>query len=131
MNKKDLIKKGYSFEKIGKDHYLVIPEKRKRTVEELELDFKTALEMRNIFLKGSTERRKALSIILPLINKADMIDLFSELYDLRKEGEICENIHKDIKKVLNKPDFHKQLNLFIDSKCRPKRVTKKKSIKMG
>ena len=91
MNKKPLIKKGYSFEKIGKDNYLVIPLRTKKTVKELGRDFRIALKMRNHFLKESIERGKALSIIIPLIGDQDVTELLSELYDLRSKLIVRKN----------------------------------------
>lgn len=100
MNKKNLIKQGYSFEKIGKSEYIDISlPKKKKTFDEIESDFKIALEMRDYFLNSSTEKGKALSVVLPLIDQEDMTELLSELYDYRGKKKMEETVCKSLKKI--------------------------------
>jgi len=132
MNKEQLEKQGYSFEKIGNDEYLNLDVKREISKEELNSELKIALEMRNMFLEDSQKRGKALSILIPLINQEDMTDLLSELYDLREMRRSHKDIIKmhreicsDMKDVINDPQFSKVLKEL--TKCRPTKKQTKKS----
>ena len=58
-----------------------------KKVEELSEEFKAEIALRNAILERSKARSKALHILIPLISKEDIVDLLSELYDLRLEKQ--------------------------------------------
>ena len=136
MNKEQLQKKGYQIDNEG--YVDLTPKKKEPSTEELKSELNLAIEMRNMFLEDAQKRGKALSIVLPLINKEDMTELLSELYDLRD----LKNSHKDmiklhrevcsdLKDVINDPQFSRLLKEL--TKCRPikkqqKRKPQKKKV---
>ena len=122
MNKKDLIEQGYTFEKVGKVEYINLCNKTSLTKEELKSHLDLAIELRNRFLEKGKERGKALSIILPLVSQSDMVQLLSELYELR----IGEEMFAEIEDVIKDPKLHKLLRELINSKIKPKKMINKK-----
>ncbi len=58
-------------------------EKRKQKKDNLQQAIESERIFGNHFIKESMKRGKTISIILPLVNQEDMIDLLAELWDLR------------------------------------------------
>lgn len=129
MNKKDLIDQGYTFEKIGKVEYINLCNKKNSlTKKELKSHLDLAIILRNRFLEKSKEKGKALSIVLPLVPQADMVQLLAELYELRM-GKV---MFAEIEDVMKDPKLYKLLKELINSEFKPKKmINKKNKVKGG
>ena len=58
-------------------------EKRKQKKDNLQQAIESERIFGNHFIKEGMKRGKTISIILPLVDQEDMIDLLAELWDLR------------------------------------------------
>ncbi len=76
-------------------------EKGKQKINNLQQAIQSEKAFVNHFINESMKRRKTISIMLPLIKEEDMIDLLSELWDLRvsRKDYVTRLLNQKEKKV--------------------------------
>lgn len=72
--------------------------------KKIKFNYKSMFEgerlMAQEFLRVSQERGKALSIVLPLVSREGLAELFAELYD-RRQADIEDSPSRELRRRLN------------------------------